>query len=278
MIIDWYTVIFQIINFLILVFLLRRFLYGPIVSSMDARKAKLLQKEEAAVAQKEEALSEAEAYRLKVAELRNREEELKEKALTAAETEKKKLLETARKETEEKRRRWEEELEREKESFAAKLRLFLAEKACAVSEKCLKDLSGQQLESLIWEKFLEKIGLLDGEERDKFRSAFKEHHKPGAALEDNDDSPVLLSVFEPSPDMKRELEAKIAAIVPDSKNLKITYQNDNSLICGLELIVGSYSLAWNISDYLQEIEADILKEIAQDSGKSNSASKSGEVF
>ncbi len=262
MIIDWYTVIFQIINFLILVFLLRRFLYGPIVKSMDARKAKLLQKEEVAAAQKEEALREAEAYRLKVAELENQEEELKEKAYAAAENEKKKLLEEARKETEEKRRRWEEELEREKEAFAGKLRLFLAEKACAVSGKCLKDLSGFELESLIWKKFLKKIELFDGEEHDKFRAAFK----------DNEKTPVLLSVFAPSEDMKKELEEKVAAIVPERKNLKISYEKDISLICGLELIAGSYSLAWNISDYLQEIEGDILKEMEQDRGKSGEVS------
>ena len=39
MLIDWFTVAAQAINFLILVLLLRRFLYGPIVKAMDDREA-----------------------------------------------------------------------------------------------------------------------------------------------------------------------------------------------------------------------------------------------
>ena len=35
---DWFTVIAQIINFLILVALLKRFLYGPIIRAMERRE------------------------------------------------------------------------------------------------------------------------------------------------------------------------------------------------------------------------------------------------
>jgi len=35
--IDWFTVIAQIINFLVLVYLLKRFLYGPIIRVIDER-------------------------------------------------------------------------------------------------------------------------------------------------------------------------------------------------------------------------------------------------
>ena len=41
MLIDGFTVVAQIINFLILLFLLRRFLYGPIIKIMEERQAKI---------------------------------------------------------------------------------------------------------------------------------------------------------------------------------------------------------------------------------------------
>ena len=41
MLIDWFTVIAQVINFLILVWLLKRFLYQPIVSAIDARERRI---------------------------------------------------------------------------------------------------------------------------------------------------------------------------------------------------------------------------------------------
>src|ERR1035437_8882170 len=41
MLIDWFTVIAQVINFLILVWLLKRFLYRPILDAIDAREKRI---------------------------------------------------------------------------------------------------------------------------------------------------------------------------------------------------------------------------------------------
>ena len=38
MLIDWFTVLAQIVNFLILVALMKRFLYGPLIAAIDARE------------------------------------------------------------------------------------------------------------------------------------------------------------------------------------------------------------------------------------------------
>jgi F-type H+-transporting ATPase subunit b len=37
-VIDWFTVFAQIVNFIILIFLLKRFLYGPIIAAIDKRE------------------------------------------------------------------------------------------------------------------------------------------------------------------------------------------------------------------------------------------------
>jgi F-type H+-transporting ATPase subunit b len=41
MLIDWFTVVAQIINFLILVALLKHFLYGRIIKAMDQREERI---------------------------------------------------------------------------------------------------------------------------------------------------------------------------------------------------------------------------------------------
>ena len=41
MLIDWFTVAAQVINFLILVWLLKRFLYKPILRDIDAREQRI---------------------------------------------------------------------------------------------------------------------------------------------------------------------------------------------------------------------------------------------
>ncbi len=42
--IDWLTVIAQIVNFLILVWLLKRFLYQPVINAMDQREQRIAER------------------------------------------------------------------------------------------------------------------------------------------------------------------------------------------------------------------------------------------
>ncbi|MGO8820022.1 MAG: F0F1 ATP synthase subunit B, partial [Desulfomonilaceae bacterium] len=63
MLIDWFTVIAQIINFLILVFLLKRFLFDKITGAMDERERKISSTLDDANSTKRLAAEEAERYR-----------------------------------------------------------------------------------------------------------------------------------------------------------------------------------------------------------------------
>ena len=60
MLINWFTVAAQIVNFLILAVLLKRFLYGPIVRAMAAREERIAS-EMAAAAQKRREAEQEEA-------------------------------------------------------------------------------------------------------------------------------------------------------------------------------------------------------------------------
>ena len=45
MLIDWFTVVAEIVNFLILLWLLKRFLYKPVLNAMDKREATIASRE-----------------------------------------------------------------------------------------------------------------------------------------------------------------------------------------------------------------------------------------
>ena len=60
MLIDWFTVIAQIVNFLVLVYLLKRFLYKPIIKAMDGREQRIAGRLEEADKREEEARQELE--------------------------------------------------------------------------------------------------------------------------------------------------------------------------------------------------------------------------
>ena len=64
--IDWFTVSAQIINFLILVFLLKRFLYGPVIRAMDKREEAIAGRLKDAGQKQEEAQKEIDRYRFRI--------------------------------------------------------------------------------------------------------------------------------------------------------------------------------------------------------------------
>ena len=83
MLIDWFTVISQIINFLILIFLLKRFLYRPILKAIDAREERITNELQAAELQKSEAAKNEKKYQ----DLLNSLEANKTELITKAEDE-----------------------------------------------------------------------------------------------------------------------------------------------------------------------------------------------
>lgn len=254
MIIDWYTVIFQIINFLILVFLLRRFLYGPIIKAMDEREQKILQREKDAAAKKQEAEENSRAYIEKKEELEEKKEEIKEEVRAEAGKDKQEMLKEARREVGEARRRWEEDFEREKESFINELRRRIGLQACSVARSCLEDLADSRLEELIWEVFLSKIKELSARERSSLQDA----------LAEDNNKVTLKAAFDPPEEKIKELKKVIRdQISASNTEPDLSVKKDRGLICGLELDSGGHRAAWSIDNYLEGVEEEILKDMEE---------------
>jgi len=255
MIIDWYTVIFQIINFMILVFLLRRFLYGPVIRAMDEREQKIVQREEDAEEKKDEAEQEARSYRRKTEELAEREKEMFEKARAEAEKEKRELLDQAREEVDESRRRWKDSFEREKKTFIAELRRRIGRQALVVARRCLQDLADARLEELTWNLFLKKLANLPDQELAELKKA----------LQAEGNNITIRSAFQAGSGQVEELKKNLGELVSVPQGeLNLQTATDPGLICGLELDAGGYRVAWNIDSYLEDLEEQVLQELEQD--------------
>ncbi len=80
MLIDWFTVVAQIVNFLVLVWLLKRFLYKPILNAIDAREKRIASQVLKAQETEEVAKKERDAYQQKNEDLEKQKEVLLSKA------------------------------------------------------------------------------------------------------------------------------------------------------------------------------------------------------
>src|SRR5271165_6714309 len=97
MLIDWFTVGAQAINFIILVWLLKRFLYKPILDALDAREKRIAAELADADAKKAEAAKERDEFRHKNEAFDRQRVALLSKANEEAKAERRRLLDEARK-------------------------------------------------------------------------------------------------------------------------------------------------------------------------------------
>ena len=97
---DWFVFFCQIVNLLILVYLLKRFLYGRIIKAMDTREAKIAAIFADAEKSKEEARLAAEKHDQRLQELEDRYQGMLNKAREDAETHRRELMDKARDEVE----------------------------------------------------------------------------------------------------------------------------------------------------------------------------------
>lgn len=247
MLIDWFTVAAQVVNFLILVWLLKRFLYRPILNAIDAREKRIA----AQVAQAAAARSEAEAQRAKY-EASNRElnaerEELMAAARKAANDERAALLQKAREENAKLRERLAAELVEQRDQITRTVGLRLENDLLDTVRRLVTDLSDRDLEEAILDAFVRRLHSLSDADRERLRVALA---TPGSPI-----SVTLRTAFELSPSQRTAIEAALKEVVPGMGPLR--YERASTLIGGAELVAGGYRLDWNMDGYLRDLHRKV---------------------
>src|SRR5271169_5229977 len=99
MLIDWFTVVAQAVNFLVLVWLLKRFLYKPVLAAIDAREKKIAAELEDAADSKAQTQVERDEFQRRNEAFDKQRDELLRKATEEANAERQRLLGAARTES-----------------------------------------------------------------------------------------------------------------------------------------------------------------------------------
>ena len=248
--IDWITVGAQIINFLVLVWLLQRFLYGPIVRAMDRRERRIAKRLEEAEQGKREAQAEAQSYRDKQQRLEQQRDEFLAKALASADHEKTVLEKALRSEIDQQRQEWLRQIDAQRNSFLRDVRERTAEHFYGLARKALNDLADARLEEQMAAVFVRRIGELDGETRRKI----------GAACKVAGDTVTIRSRFALPPARQGEITAVIHDLI--AGDASVAYEHDDTAGSGIELKAGSQRVAWSLDSYLDGLQQAIAEELS----------------
>src|SRR4030042_3274780 len=158
MLIDWFTVGAQVVNFLILVWLMKRFLYKPILHAIDEREKRIAAERADADAKEAEARKERDEFRKRNEEFDRQRDELLSKAKDEVKAERQRFLDEARKAADDLRAKRQDALEREQQSLNDEITRRTREEVFAIARKALKDLATTSLEERLGEVFTRRLG------------------------------------------------------------------------------------------------------------------------
>ena len=245
MLIDWFTVIAQIINFLVLIALLKRFLYGRIIKAMNQREEKIASRLEEAEKERKEAEREAETHRKKNEELDEKRDEMLSQAKEEVEVKRKELMKRARDEVDHIQARWREAIQREKDSFLQDLRERAGKQVYTIARRALADLANVNLEQRMIDIFIERIVELD----EKKQKAILE------SIEKGDHGVVINSAFEVPTNAQQRITRAVKEHIDGGINVE--YRTSSEMILGIELKTRGHKIAWSVNNYLDSLEESI---------------------
>ncbi len=245
MLIDWFTVIAQAANFLILVWLLKRFLYKPILDAIDAREQRIAAGLADANARKAEALAEREEFKRRNDEFERQVAAQKSKVTEEAAAERKRLFDGARNEVDGLRARQLELLDTEFQAMNAEIARRMQAEVFAIARQTLSDLAGKDLEEQMAAIFVQRLREMDDAGKAQLIGA----HSPS--------SPVLVrSAFELSAAQRTLIEETIKDVFISGVT-DVSFETVPNLISGIELIMQGRKVAWSIADHLAALDKSV---------------------
>jgi len=251
MLIDWFTVGAQALNFIILVWLLKRFLYKPILNAVDAREKRIAAELADADAKKAEAQKERNEYQHKNAQFDQQRAALLSKATDEANAARQRLLDDARKAADALSTKRQEALRSDANNLNQAIRRRTQQEVFAIARKALTDLATTSLEERMCEVFTRRLRTMDGKAKEGIAAALKTASEPA----------VVRSAFDLPAAQRGAIQKALNETF--SAEVHIRFETAPDLVSGIELTTNGQKIAWSIADYLGSLEngvGELLKE------------------
>lgn len=245
--IDWFTFGAQVFNFVLLVWLLKRFLYRPVLNAIQGREERVRSRLDEARKQEEEARAEQARYEALQEELERTRTQMLRSVEEEAERRRAELTEEVREEVRALRREWQESLRRQKESFLEELRRRMSRELFGLVEKVLEELADAEVEDRLIDVFLDRLPTAAQQDREELVASARE----------TDGRIRLRSSFPLTEDQHRRLEGAIRDwLGPPAEAIELVWEENPDMALGIELQGGDRKIAWSADDYLDVLQAE----------------------
>lgn len=255
MLIDWFTVGAQVLNFLILVWLMKRFLYQPILHAIDEREKRIAAQLADADAKKREAQQERDEFQHKNAEFDQQRADLLSKAIEEVQLERQRLLDEARHNADNLTAKRQEALRIDARNLNQTITQQTQQEVFAITRKLLTDLANTSLEERVSEVFIRRLRALDDTAKQQLAEALKTSSEPAQ----------VRSAFELPDEQRAVIQSALNQTF--SADIHIRFETVPDLISGIEFITNGQKIAWNVDAYLASLEHSISELLQEKSGE-----------
>jgi F-type H+-transporting ATPase subunit b len=247
MLIDWFTVGAQAINFLLLAWLLKRFLYKPILNAVDTREKRIAAELADADAKKADAQKEQAQYQLKSEQFDQQRAVLLSQATQEVGVERQRLLDEARLAADALAARRQKTLSSDVQSLNQAIRHLTQQEVFSIARKALADLATTSLEERMSEVFTRRVRTIGGNAKIALAQALKTASEPA----------VVRSAFDLPAAQRAAL--KNALNETFSADVQVRFETTPELISGIEFSTNGQKISWSIADYLGSLERSVTE-------------------
>jgi F-type H+-transporting ATPase subunit b len=245
--VNGWTFALQVVNFLILVWLLNRFLYQPLTRSIDHRRQQIEDVLESAAGREQDAQQHQRTYEALLAGIDAERQRLLAGAKAEAEEECRRLLALARAQADETKAAMWRKAESERNAMAAAISDWAIETAITLSGRLLSDLSPEAPTDLFLARTLRELHALPAGRRDNLRSGLA----AGARL--------VVATAQPLDDVSMaRWQNLLRAEFELGRPVQVGFATDPSLVAGVELRFPDAVVAHSWRDALQSARDRML--------------------
>ncbi|ODU09999.1 MAG: F0F1 ATP synthase subunit B [Rubrivivax sp. SCN 71-131] len=242
--IDWVTVVAQLANFLLLVWLLKRFLYRPILDGIDAREAEIARRLASAEEARVQALAAEEDFLRRHEQVASERDAVVAQALQVTEQERDQILVEARALRAQEQKEWQRHLDAEHAEFVQRLQQAGALTLLELTRKVMHDLADAPLEAAIARHAGRQLAPLAGE----------------LAAAAGDSKLALLSTHAALDEAaKTQVREEFARLLP---GVQLRFAVDDTQAPGLVVQLGAARAAWTLESFMDGLDEAVLQDQA----------------
>lgn len=236
---NWSTFILEMINFLILIWILKRFFYKPVLDVIARRRAGIDKTLADAQSLHDEAKVLQKQYENRLADWEQERQVARKILDEEIQIERERQMSTLQKTLEEEREKAKFAAQRELEADRLQIEKTALKQSAQFATKLLSSVSGPELERCLIDLFLDDFSSLSAEHLSQLKDAASNSHNH-----------ILVTSAHPlDSNVRQSLEQALSQTL--AVNRPVHYEQDETLLAGIRINIGAWILRANLLDELK---------------------------